>query len=711
MTTVENVLLAFQGADQGAGSLIGSLGTQMLGLGNSVDSASARFKKMGLEAKGAMMMAGGAALGTGYLYFLQQAAQAAASSEQNWGKFTVALGYTGMEIAAVKSAYGDMVTSIQQNTGRMKGDIINALGDLARVGIRDKAIMQQSAESIAALTYLTQSDYGTIEQAYVKLIGKSSIMEKTLMSVGIRANVFNEVLKQNNLTMKDWGRLTEEQRANLLNQAVAMQNGAAANEAYKMSYEGMMNLIDQTWKSFVTDVGNAILPTLKVIASELIPILQFLLGVFTGLPQPLKVFILMLPLATAAVMTLGGAFILMKATFGGAGGIISLMADLVKYLGLVTTESASAAAGIESVNAASAYGGVVNKGGLGQKAGTGVLSGVSTLQLLGAVALAAAAVYITGSVINAAANEIHSKYETTPATTQEGTAIRSILDNTLFGKIFTQGTPTRMGMESAYLGLEEYPGNLGAALQSGLGHLFGGLGKGTTDFFGGGVAHAAGPGQEGQKQDGFWGSKGPLSYKEWLPQSEKAIQDGTKRIIDDFKNLPNKAKNALSGMGKGIGTPINSAIDGAKSIVGSGVNWITSTFWGGVNSVVGAFWSLPGQVGSAMQNMYNTIAGWTNSAISMLRSLYCIIFGCSPGLIPAFRALAREAPVHTATAIAGVKELQGEIRAVPDVNIKGTGSNASNGAVHNHTGDIYIDARDKSKAEIKDIMTEIFEGK
>jgi len=155
MTTVENVLLAFQGADQGAGSLISSLGTQMLGMGKSVDSVGARFKQMGLDVKGAMMMAGGAALGTGYLYFLQQAAQSAASSEQNWGKFTVALGYTGMEIANVRKEYGDMVNSIQANTGRMKGDIINALGDLARVGVRDKTIMQQSAESIAALAYLS----------------------------------------------------------------------------------------------------------------------------------------------------------------------------------------------------------------------------------------------------------------------------------------------------------------------------------------------------------------------------------------------------------------------------------------------------------------------------------------------------------------------------------------------------------------------------
>lgn len=705
MTTVENVLLAFQGADQGAGSLLSSLGTQMLGLGNSLDSATARFKNMGLEAKGALMMAGGAALGTGYLYFLNQAAQAAASSEQNWGKFTVALGYTGMEIANVRKEYASMVSSIQANTGRMKGDIINALGDLARVGVRDKTIMQQSAESIAALSYLTQSDFGTIEQAYVKLIGKSSIMEKTLMSVGIRANVFNEVLKQNGLTMKDWGRLTEEQRANLLNQAVAMQNGAAANEAYKMSYEGLMNLIDQTWKSFVTDVGNAILPALKIIASELIPILQSLLGIFTGLPDPLKVFILMLPLATAAVMTLGGAFILMKATFGGATGIISLMADVVKYLGLITTESASAAAGIETVNAASAYGGVVNRAGLGQNAqGSGAISGLSKLELLGAASIAiagAATIYLLGTALQKG----QERYAQAPQpVTSEGIAVKSIIDN-LPGKLASDyliGTPFKY----AQLGVEANPGDPLGAVVSGLGMF----GSDIASALGltGGTAYAANSGED--KQGGFWGAKGLFSYKEWLPEGEKAIQDGTKRIIDDFKNLPNNAKKALSNFGNAIGTPINSALDSAKNIVGGGVNWITTSFWGGVNTVTSAFWSLPGQVGGAMQSMYNTIVGWTNSAIGMLRSLYCIIFGCSPGLIPAFRALAREAPVHTATAIAGVKELQGEIKAVPDISIKDTGNSNTGGATHYHNGDIYIDARDKSNDEIKRILINIFEN-
>jgi len=327
--------------------------------------------------------------------------------------------------------------------------------------------------------------------------------------------------------------------------------------------------------------------------------------------------------------------------------------------------------------------------------------------------LAAAAVYITGTVINAAASEIHSKYETTPATTREGTAIRSILDNTLFGKIFTQGTPMRMGMEAAYLGLEEHPGDPWGAFTSGLGHIAGGVGTGISSLFGGGVAHAAKPGQEGQKQDSFWGQKGPFSYKEWLPQGEKAIQDGIKRIVDDFKNLPNKAKSALAGMAKGIGTPIGNAIDNAESIVGGGVNWITTSFWGGVNSVIGAFWSLPGQVGGAMQSMYNTIVGWTNSAIGMLRSLYCIIFGCSPGLIPAFRALAREAPVHTATAIGAVKELQGEIRAVPDVSVQGNiqDTNTSTGTVvHHHNETITIDASQLTHEEIKTMLTEIFEA-
>jgi hypothetical protein len=66
--------------------------------------------------------------------------------------------------------------------------------------------------------------------------------------------------------------------------------------------------------------------------------------------------------------------------------------------------------------------------------------------------------------------------------------------------------------------------------------------------------------------------------------------------------------------------------------------------------------------------------------------------------------------VHTATAIAGVKELQGEIKAVPDISIKDTGNSSTGRATHYHSGDIYIDARDKSNDEIKRILIDIFEN-
>jgi hypothetical protein len=705
MTTVENVLLAFQGADQGAGSLISSLGTNMLGLGRNVNDVGNRFKKMGVDVKGAMMMASGAAIGTGYVYFLQQAAQAAAAGEQNWTRFAVSMGATSMQTTAFREQYGALVTEVHNSTGRMKGDIVNTFADLAKAGVRSNEVLKESVEAMSGVAMLTGKTLDEVEKSWVKILERPTMMTKSLLSAGINVNAFNQVLKTHNLTIEEWGRLTVEQRANLLNEAAALMGASEANAAYKQTAEGMWNLLNQQWKTFMTDIGYAILPLLVELGNTFLPILTGMVQGFTRLDPHLKMFLLLLPLMFAGVMTLGGAFLLMKTTLGGAGGLITLFADVVKYLMAITTESASAAAGIETVNAASAFGGVVNRGGLGQNArGSGAISGLSKLELLGAASIAiagAATIYLLGTALQKG----QERYAQAPQpVTSEGIAVKRIIDS-LPGKLASDyliGTPFKY----AQLGVEAKPGDPLGALVSGLG-MFG------SDFASalgltGGTAYAAKPGED--KQGGFWGAKGPFSYKEWLPEGEKAIQDGTKRIIDDFKNLPNRAKSALSGMEKGIGTPINSALDSAKNIVGGGVNWITTSFWGGVNTVTSAFWSLPGQVGGAMQSMYNTIVGWTNSAIGMLRSLYCIIFGCSPGLIPAFRALAREAPVHTATAIAGVKELQGEIKAVPDISIKDTGNSSTGRATHYHSGDIYIDARDKSNDEIKRILIDIFEN-
>lgn len=233
MTTVENVLLAFQGADQGAGSLISSLGTNMLGLGRNVDDVGNRFKKMGVDVKGAMMMASGAAIGAGYVYFLQQAAQAAAAGEQNWTRFAVSMGATGMQTTAFREQYGALVTEVHNSTGRMKGDIVNTFADLAKAGVRSNEVLKGSVEAMSGVAMLTGKTLDEVEKSWVKILERPTMMTKSLLSAGINVNAFNQVLKTHNLTIEEWGRLTVEQRANLLNEAAALMGASEANAAYK----------------------------------------------------------------------------------------------------------------------------------------------------------------------------------------------------------------------------------------------------------------------------------------------------------------------------------------------------------------------------------------------------------------------------------------------------------------------------------------------
>jgi len=260
--------------------------------------------------------------------------KSAEQSEQNWGRLTVALGRSGTEMEAVKAEYSSMIDSIQSDTARTRGDIISAIGNLSRVGVVNKQIQQSSVEAMSALAMIKYpgdpAGFNTVSEAWTNMINKPTLLVKTLATAGVDTNKFNDVLKQNNLTMKDWANLTTEQRSNLLTQTVALQNGAAANEAYKHSYQGIMAQLSNLWSQFITGVGYEIIPILKDFGTAAFPILAGILHGFQALPGPIKDILLVAPLAVAAVMAFGGVYILLKNAKDGISGITDALNILNK---------------------------------------------------------------------------------------------------------------------------------------------------------------------------------------------------------------------------------------------------------------------------------------------------------------------------------------------------------------------------------------------
>ena len=139
-TSMRNFDNTSKKAMQEASAHAGNFGAGLDKAGGRMDNLVGKIKKMG-PAMAASGAAGLAAIGA----FYYTAIQAAAGSEQVWGRFTVSIGRTGLEIGKTKKEYAGMVEEIMSSTGRMKGDITNSLADLSRVGVTNKSVLQRSS--------------------------------------------------------------------------------------------------------------------------------------------------------------------------------------------------------------------------------------------------------------------------------------------------------------------------------------------------------------------------------------------------------------------------------------------------------------------------------------------------------------------------------------------------------------------------------------
>lgn len=288
-------------AMQEASAHAGSFGTGLDKAGTKTDALIGKIKNMG-PAMAAAGAAGLAAIGM----FYYKAIEAAATAEERWGRFTVTLGKTGLQIGEVQKEWQPLVDSMKSNTGRGQGGILDIMGGLSMAGIKNKAIMQGAVENITGMAYLKQTTPDAIASSYERIVKSGMASRRTLNAVGVGYDTLDKVMKKHGLTIKDYQNLSEEQRASMLSEAMATKNTAEANKAYKESYAGMMDQLNQIWQGAFVAIGKELLPVLKDVMEILIPILKKALAWFKELPGPIKTAIVLLPLVLAGLMLIGG---------------------------------------------------------------------------------------------------------------------------------------------------------------------------------------------------------------------------------------------------------------------------------------------------------------------------------------------------------------------------------------------------------------------
>lgn len=178
-----------------------------------------------------------------------------------------------------------------------------------------------------------------------------------------------------------------------------------------------------------------------------------------------------------------------------------------------------------------------------------------------------------------------------------------------------------------------------------------------------------------------------------------------------LRKVPDEAKGELSTVEKIISTPFIEGFNTAKSWTLNGTNFIRTTVQKGVSDVENDFSQLPGKVGGYMQSMVNQIENWTNQGISWLKKLYCMVVGCSPGVIPAFKRMSNEVPILLNRTAPHIRDFSKLVNA-PDLKMKGSqfsGSGKVEYHTHYHTNTFDMSHIDRK--ELASALIDVYEGR
>jgi len=253
-------------------------------------AASSAFNQMGIGAA----IAGGAILA-----FLGAAVAATGKYEDEWSRFSVVLTGSALNMKATVASWGPMVNQIQDETGRAANVVIGIMDKLVVSNIKNKDVMKASVESITAGAFATGSSVDATTTSFQRSVMTGALMARNLKTLGLTLNDVG-------MSAAEFKTKTEEERAAVLNSAMAKKFGSEANNAYKNSYEGMMDKVSRLWDELLRSVGETLLPTIIGAMQVITPIVEGVINLFKSLPSPIRIATVMFVALVGVVLTLVG---------------------------------------------------------------------------------------------------------------------------------------------------------------------------------------------------------------------------------------------------------------------------------------------------------------------------------------------------------------------------------------------------------------------
>ena len=342
MPTLDDVIFRFVGQNELSGPLL-QIATDMGLVGKSADGAAVSTGALGSAVGGLATMAGGAVLLGGAVLEAKDALDKASTAQQQNRVFTIALGQSYSQSGTIMKQWSGTMNQVESDTAQSAITVGSMADSYAIAGIRLQSTMKDTMEATTADAYMTGTAVDSVTNGFERMILSGKVLPKTLASFGLS-------LADLGVTSQQFAADTANERAEIIDAAVAKKGGVSANNAYRDSYQGMIQIIMNAWDNFQIAVGNSLLPVVIPVLQDIATAAMWLAHGIQLIPGPVLAVGLGLVALTGIILIAAGAMTVWSVASVALAGILetdtSVMGIMGGAVGMLTPDFTALTAAI-----------------------------------------------------------------------------------------------------------------------------------------------------------------------------------------------------------------------------------------------------------------------------------------------------------------------------------------------------------------------------
>jgi len=322
---------------------IGNIKTESKQTGQEVSNSNKGITSSFNEINSAIQLVGGSAAALGGYLTINAWADAAGNFEDSWGRMAVAVGSTVNNVAAVKGEWSDAISTMSEATGRGGGVIREFITQMSIAGVTSEDAITSAFEGIAGAAYVAGDDINTLTYALQRAVRTGLLNQRTLTQLRLSTeDLEGYTHKSMDEISKDFENMSASERAAFLGSVYYKKYGTRANDAFKVSWQGVTEALSRAKGYLDIVIGKLILPMLIPAMEKTTSILKILAEGIDNLDPLSKGFL-------GTVLLLGGGFLTIMGTLVALVGVYNalqlktILLTAAKWLEIDATNKSSIA--------------------------------------------------------------------------------------------------------------------------------------------------------------------------------------------------------------------------------------------------------------------------------------------------------------------------------------------------------------------------------